>query len=212
MCFPLLRHVSGQYTGKRVMKNMFFAGLFVLVAFVSAGVPAIAEDGAIAVISMERVFDKHHKTQEANMQLKARVDEMDKERQGLLSEVKTLKAEMEKLSMEAADSSLSETAQKKIREQAREKFALFTEAEDKLLRFDRLSKSRFSVEMRDTQQEIVDDIRQTIQQYIKEKNIRLVLDYSGKTMNGVEAIIYFDRALDITDDIISLLNEKTPKE
>ena len=68
------------------------------------------------------------------------------------------------------------------------------------------------MQMRETQQEIVADIRKTVQRYINGKNIALVIDNSGKTMNGVEPVIYFDSALDITDDIILLLNEKAAKE
>lgn len=194
------------------MKNTIFAGVLIVALSACAAASSRADDARIAVISMERVFDKHHKTQEANAQLKARADEMDKERQDLASEIKTLKAEVEKMSAEASDSSLSEAEQKKMREEARQKYEQFTEAEDRLTRFDRLSKSEFGVQMRETQQEIVADIRKTVQRYISGKNIALVIDNSGKTMNGVESVIYFDSALDITDDIISLLNEKAGKE
>ncbi len=191
------------------MKKTLFYALLILAAALPI-LPCRAEKPRIAVISMERVFDKHHETQAANAQMKARIDEMEKDRQKMLDEMKKLKTEMETLGMEAADSSLSEAEQNKRKEKAKEKYAAYTNTEDRLIRFDRLSKSEFGSQMRDTQEKIVEDIRRTVKLYIKEKNIELVLDNSGKTMNGVEPVIYFDSTLDITDDIIALLNKATP--
>ncbi len=187
------------------MKNI---ALFLLLSAAAlSAVPCRADPPRIAVISMERVFDKHHKTQSANTIMKAKIDEMEKDRQKMLDDMKKIKSEMETLGLEAADSSLSEAEQKKRIEKAKEKYAAYSEAEERLIRFDRLSKSEFGSRMRETQQEIVDDIRRMVQLYIKDKNIAIVLDNSGKTMNGVEPVIYYDQTLDITDDIIALLNK-----
>ncbi len=187
------------------MKNI---ALFLLLSSaVLSAVPCRAEPPRIAVISMERVFDKHHKTQSANTIMKARIDEIEKDRRHMLEEMKKIKTEMETLGMEAADESLSEAEQKKRREKAEDKYEAYAEAEERLIRFDRLSKSEFGSRMRETQEEIVDDIRRTVKLYIKDKDIAIVLDNSGKTMNGVEPVIYYDETLDITDDIIALLNK-----
>ena len=192
------------------MRRVALLSLSVLVTFMSAPRYCRAADLRVAVVSMERVFDEYHKTQEANSRLKVRVDELDVKRRKLLSDVKTLKTELETLDMEAYDNSLSKAEQAKKKQLAREKLALYRDAEDKLIQFDKTFKREFSTQMRQTQGEIVGDIRETIQQYIKGKGIILVFDSSGKTMNGVESVVYFDVALDITDDIIALLNKETP--
>lgn len=192
------------------MRHIMWLSWSILIVFISPPLSCRAADLEVAVVSMERVFDQYHKTREANALLKARIDEVDIKRQKLLSDVKTLKAELETLNIEISDNSLSESEQKKKKQLVKDKFALYRDAEDKLIEFDRTSKNEFGSQMRNTQGEIVDDIRETIQQFIKGKGIILVFDSSGKTMNGVESLIYFDRALDITDEVIALLNKDAP--
>jgi Skp family chaperone for outer membrane proteins len=189
------------------LKSLSLAVALVTVLF-SASCPA--EDPRVAVISMEKVFESHHETRKANEEMKERIDELEKDRKAMLDEMKTIKTEMEALRLEAEDKSLSEEAQAKRREETKKKYADYMEAEEKLIHFDRLSKNEFGSEMRATQEKIVGDIRKTVRDYVKDKKITLVLDSSGKTMNGVEPVIYFDGAMDITDAVIELLNKNKP--
>ena len=186
----------------RSLSLLTTAGLYLaLAAALNAAEPSIA------FVSMERLFDNYYKTKAANVQLKARFESVDVPRRELLDQVKTLKAEIEKLGAEARDKSLSDAERDKKRTAAEDKFALFRDAEQKLAEFDSAYKKQFGEQMKQSQQQLVGEIRAVIQAYVKEHGIRIVFDSSGKTLNSVESVVYYDPAFDITEPILAILNK-----
>lgn len=165
----------------------------------------------IAVVSMERIFDEYYKTKGANVELKARADEIDVKRREMLADVKSLRNDLETLSAEARDKSLSETEREKKKQAAEERFTQLKDVEDRLQEYDKANKKQFGDQMRQTQLKLVGEIRETIEIYVKAHGITLVLDGSGKTLNSVESVVYYDKAMDITEAIIAVLNSKAPK-
>ncbi|MBU0715624.1 MAG: OmpH family outer membrane protein [Verrucomicrobia bacterium] len=166
-----------------------------------------AAEPAMAFVSMERLFDDYYKTKAANVQLKARFESVDVPRRELMNQVKTLKTEVEKLGAEARDKSLSDAERDKKRTAAEDKFALFRDAETKLAEFDNTYKKQFGEQMKQSQQQLVGEIRAVIGAYVKEHGIRIVFDSSGKTLNSVESVVYYDPAFDITEPILAILNK-----
>ena len=55
--------------------------------------------------------------------------------------------------------------------------------------------------------ELVDEIRRAIARYAHKHGYNLVLDYSGRTLNNLPAVIYFTPDSDITDTILELINK-----
>lgn len=170
-----------------------------------------AAERTIAFVSMERLFDDYYKTKAANIKLKARFESVDAIRSDLLNKVKALKGELEQLGAEARDKSLTEAERDKKQAAAEAKFASFREAENKLTEFGNTQKKQFSDEMKQSQQQLVGEIRAVIAAYVKEHGIRIVFDSSGKTLNSVESVVYYDPALDITEPILAILNKNAPK-
>jgi outer membrane protein len=166
-----------------------------------------AAEPAMAFVSMERLFDDYYKTKAANVKLKAQFETVDAPRRELMDRVKTLKTEVEKLGAEARDKSLSDAEREKKRTAAEDKFALFRDAETKLAEFDNTYKKQFGDQMKQSQQQLVAEIRAVIQAYVKEHGIRIVFDSSGKTLNSVESVVYYDPAFDITEPILAILNK-----
>ena len=166
-----------------------------------------AAEPAMAFVSMERLFDDYYKTKAANVQLKARFESVDAPRRELIEKVKMLKTEVEKLGAEARDKSLSEAERDKKRTAAEDKFAMFRDAEGKLVEFDNTYKKQFGEQMKQSQQQLVGEIRAVIETYVKEHGIRIVFDSSGKTLNSVESVVYYDPAFDITEPIMAILNK-----
>jgi len=161
----------------------------------------------MAFVSMERLFDDYYKTKAANVQLKSRFDSVDVPRRELLNQVKTLKTEVDKLGGEARDKSLSDVERDKKRMAAEDKLVLLRDAEAKLSEFDNTCKKQFGEQMKQSQQQLVGEIRAVIETYIKAHGIRIVFDSSGKTLNSVESVVYYDPAFDITDPILAILNK-----
>ncbi|MCA1808389.1 MAG: OmpH family outer membrane protein [Lentisphaerae bacterium] len=102
--------------------------------------------------------------------------------EGLKARAATLEARREKLALE-------------VRARQRDLETLEAEARDPSL----------SAEGRDK-------IRAVIADYARRNGFTLVLDSSGKTLNGVEAVVYSDDALDLTETILAILNRGKAKE
>ena len=171
---------------------------------------AEAVDLKIALVSMEHLFDKYHKTLAANARFKSRADEMDVKRRTFLNEIKSKRSELEALSAEARDQSLNDIEREKKKQQEEEKHTQLRDAEEKLVEFDRACKKQFGNQMRHMQQQLITEIRGIIQTYAKDHGITLILDSSGKTMNNVEAVVVSDKTLDITSTILEILNKDKP--
>lgn len=167
-------------------------------------------DQKIAFVNMEKVFDEYYKTKTANTQLKARADEVDLKRRDLVGDVKTLKNQLDTLSAEARDKSLNDAEREKKRRASEEKYTEYKDAEDKLLEFDRNYRKQFGDQMRQMQTQLVGEIRGVIEIYAKAQGLTIILDSSGKTLNSVESVVYYDPTLDVTAPIIAELNKKAP--
>ncbi|MCX6993711.1 MAG: OmpH family outer membrane protein [Kiritimatiellaeota bacterium] len=190
----------------RSLSLLTTAGLYlVLAAALNAAEPTMA------FVSMERLFDDYYKTKAANVQLKVRFESVDVPRRELMNQVKTLKTEVEKLGAEARDKSLSDAERDKKRTAAEDKFALFRDAEQKLAEFDTTYKKQFGEQMKQSQQQLVGEIRAVIEAYVKKHGIRIVFDSSGKTLNSVESVVYYDPVFDITEPILAILNKNAPE-
>ena len=61
-------------------------------------------------------------------------------------------------------------------------------------------------------QGILKEINDVIGKEARDQGYGFVFDKSGNTLNGVPAIIYSQEGLDITDDIIKVLNKNKPAE
>ncbi|MDO9541362.1 MAG: OmpH family outer membrane protein [Kiritimatiellia bacterium] len=164
-----------------------------------------------AFINMERVFDEYHKTKTANAQFKARGGEIDTQRKELVTKAKALKEDSVKLNAECRDKSLNDNAREKKREAAEEKLNELREAEEKLMGFDKVYKKEITNQMRQMQMQIVGEIRGVIQTYATENKIDMVFDSSGKTLNNVESVMYFDKRMDITEPILTIMNKNAPE-
>lgn len=189
--------------------NSLIKWFLVLAAILTAG-GIMAAEQKVAFINMERVFDEYHKTKAENVRFKARGEEIDTKRKELISQAKSLKAQFDKLNAECRDKSLNDKAREKKKEDAEDKFNELKEAEEKIMEFDKTYKREIADQMRQMQQQIVGEIRGVVQSYAAEHNLDIVFDSSGKTLNNVESVVYFDKRMDITEPILAIMNKNAP--
>lgn len=190
-----------------MIKSLKFVSIAAILAAFTLGANAQQK---IAFISMERVFDEYHKTRTANAQFKKRGEEIDLRRKELMDKARGIKSDFERLVAESRDKSLNDKAREKKKEEAESKLDELKEAETRVMEFDKTYKKDIADQMRQMQQQIVGEIRGVIQTYSIENKIDIVLDNSGKTLNNVEAVMYYDRRTDITDPILAIMNKNAP--
>lgn len=190
------------------MNSLIKWQIILAVILIAGGV--MAAEQKIAFINMEKVFDEFHKTKSANVQFKARGEEIDVKRKEIVSKAKALKADFDKLNAEYKDKSFNENTRDKKKEAAEQKLDELKDVEARLMEFDKIYKKEIADQMRRMQQQIVSEIRGVIQTYAVENKIDIVLDNSGKTLNNVESVMYFDKRMDITEPILAIMNKNAP--
>ena len=198
------------------IRNSISAFCAAILLAAAASAPAAESPSApaagfkVAFINMKRVFDEYYKTVKANTDFKARAEIVELERKERVAALKKLKADLESIAADARDTSLSDSEREKKRKLAETKFSEFKDAEEELALFERTKQKGLGQDMQEKQHELVEEIREIISAQVKARGITMVLDSSGKTFNNTEAVIYYDETLDITDEIVKLVNKSAP--
>ena len=159
--------------------------LVMLVMIFSASV--YADNQKIGFVDFEKVFNNYKRTRDENQTLQRIKEEKEKAAQTMIEEINKLKAEAEILSDDA-----KRKAEKEIMEKLR---ALRDYTDD--------SKKELLDERNVLFQKITDEIRQIIAAKGKIEKFSLILDD--------KALFYKESALDLTEQIIQIVNDDTKK-
>ncbi|NLB56559.1 MAG: OmpH family outer membrane protein [Lentisphaerae bacterium] len=187
------------------MKKIFFISIFVTLLLNANAEQGKAE--SIAFISMKSVFENFHKTIKANADLDERTAAIESKYEEMLSKIKNLEQQIERIGTDAMDSSLSDDARQKIHDQAREKVEEYKAAKSEIELYIEKTRKPLRQEMHDREQKIIAEIQKVVNDYAKTNKITIVFDSSGKTLNNIESVVYYDPQLDITKAILNILNK-----
>lgn len=161
----------------------------------------------IALVDMETVFTKYYKTELADKQLKVLAEEYNSERKEMVSQYESLQQDFNSMRDEAQNVALSEDVRTRKKEELDEKVVELRDQERKIQRFQESHQKQLQEQSLRMRKRIVTEIHDEISTYAKSKGITLVLDSSGQSLNGVEVVLYATNQLDITADVIGVLNK-----
>jgi len=177
---------------------------------VSAGC-ARGADVKVAVVNMERVLKASEEMVSARSTMDQKIEEYKAEKVRMLAELDTLKQEAEGAQEQAENKALSAEVREVKRELAREKIIRLGERERDINRTLRDRRKELSDREQALLQEIVAKYQEVVQAYAKREGFDLVLDASAQGLNGIEAVLYYGNALDITPAILKQIGAKEPE-
>ncbi|MEG2074907.1 MAG: OmpH family outer membrane protein [Victivallaceae bacterium] len=184
------------------LKLLLLAGFAALALLTSAA----AEELKIAVVDMDQVFSEYHKTPGVEKMLSERAGAIRATIEAKNEELKAQEAQLLKLKDEANNIALDNNA----RAQKSVEFTnLLKTLQENKLALDKYTQEK-SAEYRkleaEKRNEIIKDIVAEVQARAVTGNYTLVLDKSGKTINGISSIVYNKSSIDITKEVIRQLN------
>ena len=193
------------------MKNTIIAFIatasLALVLAASAQVPT----GRIVTVDLNKVFNDYYKTPIASGKLKDTADSFNKEHDEMLANYKKQIDELNKLREEQDKPEY--TAE--VREQKKKAFTEKLAETQKIQRdVDEYRTSHRKILEEQTlrmRQTILKEIEDVIDRESKDAGYQLVLDKSGNTANAIPAVVFSQDSLDITADIVKILNKNQPK-
>lgn len=169
---------------------------------------AQAQNVRIGVIDLDRAFNEFYKTKLADVQLKDQAEDFNDERQQLVDEYEALQETFNTVRDEAQNRALSEEVRNEKRNEAEEKLLELREYENKIRRFDQGRKKQLDDQSKRMRTRIVGEIQETLDDYARSSGFSLIVDYSGQSLNGVPTILYYDNKVDVTDQVIALINQE----
>ena len=193
------------------MKNTIIA--FVAMSSVALAFTASAQApaGRIVIVDLNKVFTDYYKTPIASAKIKDTAESFNKE---LNEMVDNYKKEIEELNKLREDQDKPEyTAE--VRDQKRKAVSEKLAETQKIQRDLEEYRTSHGKILQDQQlrmrQTIVKEIQDVIDKEARDAGYQLVLDKSGTTANAVPTILFSQDSLDITDELIKVLNKNQPK-
>jgi len=183
--------------------RMRLAGLLML----GMGTAVQAAGLSLAFVDMDRVFSEYYRTKLADAQLKEQADKFTEQRDELVQKLQDLRKEFNQARTAAQDGSLSAEARRAKQDEAEKLLVQIREEESNLREFEQTRQKQLTDQGRRMRNRIVEQIREAVEDYARTEGFAAVLDYSGDSMNGVPVVLYVHRSVDITDEVIELLNK-----
>ena len=191
------------------MMSKFFK--YVLVAVFCVAGYAQAE-GQIVFLDVQEVFKSFYKTELAQDQIRKLLDDFEQEKADLDGEVETLKSDIELLRAAARDEELSEDERANKRDLLEEKLVALQEKEQEVAEFEEIRKGQIQQQNSRMSKMIYDEIQATVIDYAKMHDYASVIDSSSQSRAGSAVVMYVNPQVDITAEILQVLNEGQDKE
>jgi Skp family chaperone for outer membrane proteins len=166
--------------------------------------------GRIVTVDMQKIFDSYYKTPTARSKLEETRDQFTKE---LQEKQEALKKEVEELNKLREDQDRPEYTPE-VREQKKkaltEKLADMQKQQRDLEEYRRSHQRILEEQSMRMRQGILKEITDVVQKEARDAGYLLVLDKSGNTLNGLPSLVFAQDNIDITADIIKILNKNAP--
>ena len=171
---------------------------------------AAAADLKVAVVDTPRILRDYYKTELAERHLQQQVEEFSTERDKLLAQHKKMRQEFESLRAESENKALTEEAREKKKELAEDKLTAVIAYENSIRDKAASRKKELEGEGRKIQSELGRTIKEAIRKASEKGGYTLVLADGGLLGNGLESVLYVDPKMDITADVLKILNADKP--
>lgn len=183
------------------------SGIWVLALSASAQGPS----GRTVTIDLNKVFNDYYKTPIATAKLKDTVDSYKKEHDDMLAGYKKQIDELNKLREEQDKSEYTAEVREQKRKAVAEKLADTQKLQRDIEEYDTSHQKILQEQTQRMRQTIVKEISDIVAKEAQNQGYQLVLDKSGNTLNGVPALVFSQDNLEITGDIVKILNKNQPK-
>jgi outer membrane protein len=184
--------------------NRIFSTLLVAMCVLAGGARAADE---IAYIDVQEVFKRFYKTRLAQDQIRQQQQDITFERETMEGEIKTLKEDIETLRADSRDETLSDVARESKRNLLEEKLVELQKKEVEMTEFEKLRMQQIEQQNTRMSAKLIDEIQGVVVVYAKEKSLAGVIDRSAQGRNGLQVVLYTNPKLDITADVLAILNE-----
>src|SRR5213592_223792 len=161
----------------------------------------------IGTVDMQRAFKDYNKTKEAEAKINDAKNSAKKEYDDRAEAYKKSLDEINNLNKQLESSALSADKKTQIAKDRDDKIANIKNMEREISDFRQTREQQLQQQLMRVREGIVKEITDVVIEKVKTKNLDLVFDKSGMSINGVPFLLYAPDNVDFTNDIITVLNK-----
>ena len=167
--------------------------------------------GRIVTVDLNRLFNEYYKTPIELKKLQEIRESNSNDESAMLTEYRKLTDELVKLRDESEKPEYTTEVKDQKRKAMADKLAQIQKSQQDIEEFRRTRLKAYDDQRGLRQANILKDINDTINKIATDAGYMMVLDKSGMTANGMPSILFSQNAMDVTDEVLKVLNKNAPK-
>jgi len=193
------------------MKNTVAAVVATITLGLALGASAQVPTGRIVTVDLNRIFNEYYKTPIASSKLKETADSFNKEHEEMLANYKKEIDDVNKLREEQDKPEYSADVRQQKKKALEDKLVETNKIQHDIDEYRASHRKILEEQTQRMRTTILKEINDIINKEARDAGYQLVLDKSGNTLNGVPSIVFSQDSLEITDDIVKIMNKNQPK-
>jgi outer membrane protein len=169
--------------------------------------PAVAEVN-VGTVDMNRVFKEYSKTKQAEAKLNEAKSAAKNEYDVRAEAYKKALEEINKLTSQLDAPALSADAKAQKIKERDEKIANIRSMEREINEFRQTREQELQQQMQRMREGILKEITDIVMEHVKARNLDLVFDKSGASLNGFSPLLFSRDRRDFTAEVIASLNKE----
>jgi len=188
--------------------KIFRTTYLLILAIILAPSLGVAKPLNVAMIDMKKVFTEYQVTKDAEAENKVDRERMQKDDQEREAPMKALEEELKKSEQQLKDPTIATEKKKEIAKSYEERRQTLIALAKERQEFSKSRSAAMSEKMMGVMKKIRKQVDEVVTKFAKEKDYDYVFDSSGMTTSQVPFLLYMRDKVDITEDILNILNKK----
>jgi Skp family chaperone for outer membrane proteins len=161
----------------------------------------------IAIVNMENVFKNFYKTKINSAKFNKQAATYKEYADQLAASQIKFEEQFRALRDASQNIALPETERESKRLAARDKYRQLQAKQSELETYNQEKSAQLKEQYDKMRKEILTEIRKCVAKYASKNNLITVLDASGNTSNDIPMVLYYKPDMDISDEILQILNK-----
>ncbi len=166
--------------------------------------------GKIAVVNLRGIFEGYYKRKLADIKIKERAGELDKELDEKVEKKKTAEETYNKATAGANDLAASKEERDRRKGDAEQKLGELKQIEQDITKFRQQAEAILREQQSRMRARVLEEINAEIEAKAKADGYYLVIDKDADSRNDTKVVIYHNGEHDITEGILKKLNDGAP--
>jgi outer membrane protein len=167
--------------------------------------------GRIVMVDLNRLFNEYYKTPIELKKLRDIRESSSNEESAMIADYRKLSDELVKLRDESEKPEYAAEVKEQKRKALADKLTQIQKSQQDIEEFRRTRAKAYDEQRTLRQGNILKEMTDAIQKIARDAGYMMVLDKSGVTANGVPSVLFSQNAMDVTDDVLKVLNKNAPK-